>query len=234
MQQATCSVVTDALSASSSCPVCSLLCSLVFRFNLKNSRRLWRSQKREFQERSRRRGRFSSSNFPSLPENAQTLAVIAFRDAGKWCEEFPAASKFAGKLFQQGISDSHSLLEVSRFKPFLLCSLSLFLSSSVANRRSSLATTGSTNTQANAQPMEDQFPPGKPQTGNYIFVNALPLLKGPESPGIKSHSKETPKEVFGGLRESSSKVAPNPRELNLIRKKPRKKVFGDSGKVAQK
>ena len=36
----------------------------------------------KIQEHSRRRGRFSSSHF-SLPENAQTLAGIAFRVAGK-------------------------------------------------------------------------------------------------------------------------------------------------------
>ena len=49
----------------------------------------------------------------SLPESAQTLAVIAFRAAGKSGNNFPAASKFAGKPFQQRISDSHSLLESS-------------------------------------------------------------------------------------------------------------------------
>ena len=49
----------------------------------------------------------------SLPENAQTLAGITFRAAGKSVKKFPAASKFAGKFFQQGISDSHSLLEFS-------------------------------------------------------------------------------------------------------------------------
>ena len=49
----------------------------------------------------------------SLPESAQTLAGIAFRAAGKSVRNFPAASKFARKLFQQGISDSHSLLEFS-------------------------------------------------------------------------------------------------------------------------
>ena len=36
-----------------------------------------------------------------LPENAQTLAGIAFCAAGKSVKNFPAASKFAGKLFQQ-------------------------------------------------------------------------------------------------------------------------------------
>ena len=49
----------------------------------------------------------------SLPESAQTLAGIAFRAAGKSVKNFPAASKFAGKPFQQGVSDSHSLLEFS-------------------------------------------------------------------------------------------------------------------------
>ena len=49
----------------------------------------------------------------SLPENAQTLAGTAFRAAGKSVRNFLAALKFAGKLFQQGISDSHSLLEFS-------------------------------------------------------------------------------------------------------------------------
>ena len=49
----------------------------------------------------------------ALPENAQTLTGIAFRAAGKSVKNVAAASKFAGKLFQQGISDSHSLLEFS-------------------------------------------------------------------------------------------------------------------------
>ena len=52
-------------------------------------------------QRSRRRGQFSSSRFPC-------------RKIG---EEFPAAPKFAGKPFQQGISDSHSLLEFSEKDP---------------------------------------------------------------------------------------------------------------------
>ena len=66
----------------------------------------------EIQERSRSRFRFFQQPF-ALPENAQTLAGIAFRAAGKSVENFPAASKFAGKLYQQGISDSHSLPEFS-------------------------------------------------------------------------------------------------------------------------
>ena len=35
----------------------------------------------------------------SVPENAQTLAGIAFGAAGKSVKNFPAASKFAAKLF---------------------------------------------------------------------------------------------------------------------------------------
>ena len=49
----------------------------------------------------------------SLLESAQTLAGIAFGAAGKLAKNFPAASKFAGKLFQQGSLDSHSILEFS-------------------------------------------------------------------------------------------------------------------------
>ena len=77
----------------------------------KNSRRLWRSQRRESSSVPE-----GGADFPaaiSLPENAQTLAGIAFRAAGKSVKNFPAASKFAGKLFQQGISDSHCLPEFS-------------------------------------------------------------------------------------------------------------------------
>ena len=39
----------------------------------------------------------------SLPESAQTLAGIASSAAGKSGKNFPAASKFAGKPFQQGL-----------------------------------------------------------------------------------------------------------------------------------
>ena len=51
----------------------------------------------KIQERSRRRGRFSSSHFPCW--SAQTLPGIAFRAAGKSGNHLPAASKFAGKVF---------------------------------------------------------------------------------------------------------------------------------------
>ena len=52
----------------------------------------------------------------SLQENAQTLAGIAFRAVGKSGKNFPAAPQFAGKPFQQRISDSHSLFEFSEWK----------------------------------------------------------------------------------------------------------------------
>ena len=64
----------------------------------KNSRRLWRSQRRK--SRSVPEG---GADFPAaifLPGNAQTLAGIAFRAAGKAVQNFPAASKFAEKPFQ--------------------------------------------------------------------------------------------------------------------------------------
>ena len=61
-------------------------------------------------------GRFSSGRF--LAGKCPTLAGIALRSAGKSVKNFPAASKLAGKLFQQGISDSHSLLECSDEKRF--------------------------------------------------------------------------------------------------------------------
>ena len=65
----------------------------------------------KIQQHSRRRGQFSSSRFPCRKAPKQGLAEIAFHAAGKSVRNhFPAASKFAGKPFQQGISDSHSLL----------------------------------------------------------------------------------------------------------------------------
>ena len=70
----------------------------------------------KIQQRSRRRSQFSSSRFPCR-KNSQTLAGIAFHAAGKLGNHFPAASEFAGKLFQQRMSDSHSLLEFSAFRP---------------------------------------------------------------------------------------------------------------------
>ena len=48
-----------------------------------------------------------------LPEIAQILAGIACRAARELGKNIPPASKFAGKRFQQGTSDSHSLLEFS-------------------------------------------------------------------------------------------------------------------------
>ena len=76
-----------------------------------NSRRLWRSRRRR--SSSVPEGGVDFQQPFSLPESARTLAGIAFQAAGKSGNHFPAASKFAGKPFQQGISDSHSLLEFS-------------------------------------------------------------------------------------------------------------------------
>ena len=83
-------------------------------FSQKNSRRLWRSRRRKSSSIPA-----GAANFPaavSLPESVQTLAGIALHAAGKSGNHFPAASKFAGKPSQQGISDSHSLLEFSDFR----------------------------------------------------------------------------------------------------------------------
>ena len=52
------------------------------------------------------------ADFPAAGQ-CPTLAGIVFRAAGKSGNDFPAASTFAGKPFQQGNSDSHSLLEFS-------------------------------------------------------------------------------------------------------------------------
>ena len=49
----------------------------------------------------------------SLSENAQTLAGTTLGAARESVKTSPAALKFAGKLFQQGISDSHGLLQFS-------------------------------------------------------------------------------------------------------------------------
>ena len=89
-----------------------LFCDPVAVFQ-KNSRRLWQSQRRK--STSVPEGGADFQQPFSLPENAQTLAGIAFRAAGKSVRNFRAALKFARKRFQQGISDSHSLLEFSEF-----------------------------------------------------------------------------------------------------------------------
>ena len=68
----------------------------------------------KIQQRSRRPRPIFQQPF-SLPESAQTLAGIAFRAAGRSGKNFPAASKFAGKPFQQGISESHSLLDLTDY-----------------------------------------------------------------------------------------------------------------------
>ena len=51
----------------------------------------------------------------SLQESVQTLAGIACRAAGNSGKNCPAAPKVAGRPFQQGISDSHTLLELPEF-----------------------------------------------------------------------------------------------------------------------
>ena len=79
-------------------------------------RRLWRSQRRKSSSVPAEAANFPAAVF--LAGSAQTLAGIAFRAAGKSENHFPAASKFAGKPFQQGISDSHSLLEFSEIRNF--------------------------------------------------------------------------------------------------------------------
>ena len=63
------------------------------------SRRLWRSRRRK-----------SSS----VPEGAASFPAAVFL-ARKAVRNFPAASKFARKLFQQGISDSHWATAFSSF-----------------------------------------------------------------------------------------------------------------------
>ena len=96
-----------------------VLCFHIFgtNFKKKNSRTLWWSRRRNPAALPQARPTFQQPF--SLPENAQTLAGIAFRAAGKSVKHFPAVSKFAGKLFQQGTSDSHSLLEFSdNWAPF--------------------------------------------------------------------------------------------------------------------
>ena len=52
----------------------------------------------------------------ALPENAQTLAGIAFRATRRSVNDFPAASRFA-RSFPAGNLDSHSLLEFSDGRP---------------------------------------------------------------------------------------------------------------------
>ena len=76
----------------------------------------------------------------ALPENAQTLAGITFFGAaGKSVKNSPAASKFARKLFQQGISDSHSLLEFSEFSVPLPSRYHCMVRGSLAKQRRSFS-----------------------------------------------------------------------------------------------
>ena len=77
----------------------------------KNSGRLWRSQRGK--SRSVPKG---GADYPAaffLAGKCPNLGRDSISCCQKIAEEFPAASKFARKCFQQGISDSHSLLEFS-------------------------------------------------------------------------------------------------------------------------
>ena len=79
--------------------------------NQTHSRRLWRSQGRK--SRSVPEG---GADFPAaifLAEKSPNLGRNRIRAAGKSVKSFPAAPKFASKLFHQRVSDSHSLLEFS-------------------------------------------------------------------------------------------------------------------------
>ena len=64
-----------------------------------NLRRLWRSRRRKSSSVPEGGADFPAAIF--LAGKCPTLAGIAFRSVGKSGNNFPAASKFAGKLFQQ-------------------------------------------------------------------------------------------------------------------------------------
>ena len=68
-----------------------------------NSRRLWRSERRNPGAFPNTRPIFQQPF--SLPESGQTLARTAFHAGGKSENNFSAASKFARKPFQQGLSE---------------------------------------------------------------------------------------------------------------------------------
>ena len=72
---------------------------------------LWRSQKKKSRSVPEGRADFPAAIF--LAGKCPTLAGIALRAAGTSVKNFPASSKIAGKLLQQGILDGHSLLEFS-------------------------------------------------------------------------------------------------------------------------
>ena len=66
----------------------------------------------KIQQRSRRRGRLSSSHF--IAGKCPNLGRDSISCCRKIGNAFPAASTFARKPFQQGISDSHNLLKFSK------------------------------------------------------------------------------------------------------------------------
>ena len=90
--------------------------SLRVSFLSENSRRLWRCWRRKSRRVPEGGPDFLAVIF--LAGSAQTLAGIASRAAGKSQKNFPAVPQMcAGKPFQQGIPDSHSLLEFSAPQP---------------------------------------------------------------------------------------------------------------------
>ena len=85
----------------------------IYRFPKKNSRRLWRSQRRKSRSVPEGGADFPAAIFlagkcPNLGRDR-----LAFRAAGKSVRSFQAVLKSAGKLSEQRNSDSHSLLEFS-------------------------------------------------------------------------------------------------------------------------
>ena len=89
-----CALLRAAWQAHADFPDCSGI--LPIGLDQKRSRSLWRSQTRK--SRSVPEGGADFQQPFSLPENAQTLAGIASRAAGKPVTNFPAASKFCRKI----------------------------------------------------------------------------------------------------------------------------------------
>ena len=70
----------------------------LFHFTKNNTKGAVAVSEEKIQQRSRRRGQFSSSPF-SLPESAQTLAGITFRAAGKSGKNFSSSVEICRKTF---------------------------------------------------------------------------------------------------------------------------------------
>ena len=80
---------------------------------LKKAVPLWRTRRRKSSSVPAGTADFPAAVFLAGKGPKPWQGWIAFRAAGKSVRNFPAASKFARKLFPQGISDRHSLLEFS-------------------------------------------------------------------------------------------------------------------------